>query len=380
MDFVSATENITLKIGPAFITGAIVFAERPEIDTVVDQFTAIVARVPRLRATFRRFWGWHVRTPAPFDMSRHLACLDDRAITRPRHLEAVLERARRLMLPEDDAPWLLVAVNAAGPTTAPAGLPALLFHFDHAIADGLRALEIFTRPPAEVETATPHGRREDRTPVRFDELAIDARIPALPVACLSADLDALRDARETGDGLTGQIVGAIDRTLDDGDLFDRSVVTSRKVALVRLTRRRVAAGRLGNFSSMVERPSDSGQGGPLSRRGMLPSFAGHWNTAPLQVLSSVLPARLIRSLIGPWYARYGALLTIIPGGRDGGSFAGAPIERVYGLAPVLADLPLMVVAITYDGRIGLTLLANAGFIGDKQALRDRFETALVSSA
>jgi hypothetical protein len=377
MDFVSATENITLKIGPAFITGAIVFAERPDLEAVVDQFAAIVEQLPRLRSTFRRFWGWHVRAPAPFDIGRHVACLDDPDITHPQQLEAVLERARRLRLPQDQdrPPWLLVMVNAARPATEPAGgLPALLFHLDHAIADGMRALEIFTRPPAEATGA----RRQDvrRMSMRFDELAVDDRIPPLPVACLSADLNALRTAREPGRDLTAQIIAAIDRTLDDHDLFDGTGVRRRKVALIRLTRRNVGAARLGNFNSIVERSSDSRQA--MSRRGMLPSLAGHWNTGALQVLSSPLPAWLIKSLIGPWYTRYDALLTIIPGGREARSFAGAPIELVYGVAPVLADLPLIVVAVTYGDRIGLTLVPNAGFVGDTRRLRDRFEAALIS--
>ena len=92
MDFVSPTENIMLKIGPTFITGAVVLNERPDLDTLVNQLAAVAAHAPRLRATFRRFWGWYVREAAAMDIEHHVARLDDPAISAPEHLEAVLGR------------------------------------------------------------------------------------------------------------------------------------------------------------------------------------------------------------------------------------------------------------------------------------------------
>jgi len=47
MQFVSPTENITLKIGPALISGALILANRPDYDTACRQFGAIVDRVRR---------------------------------------------------------------------------------------------------------------------------------------------------------------------------------------------------------------------------------------------------------------------------------------------------------------------------------------------
>lgn len=386
MDFVSPTENIMLKIGPTLITGAVVLKDRPDLDTLLGQLAAIVEHVPRLRARFARFWGWYVREPASLDLSRHVACLDDPSLTDPRHLEAVLERTRRLKVPQGRPPWLMVAVNVAKPgIKSGSGLPALLFHFDHAIADGIRALEVVTRLPADPAIAVAAaGRQQSRLsdrPIRFEDLAPDDRIRPLPLVCVSADLADLRIRREPGYDLSDQIIGAIDRTLDDGDLFDQTIARRGKVALVRLTQRRVGARHLGNYVSMVDRPSVARPAqGTMTRRGMLPSLKVERNTQARQVWSSPLPAWLIRMLIGPWYARYDALLTIIPGGRDLKSFAGAPIERIYGVAPFLADVPLNITAITYGDQISLTLLAKTGFLGDKALLRSRFRDALVSGA
>ena len=280
----------------------------------------------------------------------------------------------------------MIAVNAAEPgARTGSGLPALVFHFDHAIADGIRALEVVTRLPGDPAVAALANGRRSGPPAmvttRFEDLPLDADIEPLPLACVSADLAEVRTWREPGFDLSDQIIGAIDRTLDDGELFDRTIPRRGKVALVRLTQRQIRPGQLGNFVSMVDRTSVARHAqGAMAKRGMLPSLAKERNTQARQVWSSPLPTWVIKTLIGPWYSQYDALLTVIPGGRDLKSFAAAPIERVYGVAPFLADVPLNIAAITYGDQISLTLLAKTGFLGDTALLRHRFHDALVSGA
>ncbi len=385
MEFVSSIENIMLKIGPTLITSAVVLDKRPDLDTLLRQLAAIVERVPRLRSKFRPYWGWHVREAVPVDLARHVARLDDPAIATPDDLETVLERVRCLELPQDRPPWLMIAVNAAAPDRSATGLPALFFHFDHSIADGIRALEVVTRLPSDPSIASamasaggPGGRLPAEV-MSFANLVPDDRIVPLPLACVSAELAELKMSRTPGHDLSDQIIGAIDGVLNDGDLFDQGSGKRGKVALVRLTQRHVEVGSLGNHVAVVDRESVSAEAQATTRRGMLPSLKAERTTQARQVWMSPFPRGLTRILTRQWYAQFDALLTIIPGGRDLKSFADAPIDRIYGVAPFLAEIPINIAAITYGDRINLTLLPKTRFQGDKALLRRRFSEALASA-
>lgn len=373
-----------LKIGPTLITSAVILDKRPDLSALLRQLAAIVDRVPRLRSRFERFWGWHVRAPARFDLARHVARLDDPSITSPTDLESVLERVRRFQLPPDRPPWLMIAVNSASPATRASGLPALMFHFDHSLADGIRALEVVTRLPSDpaiaAAMASPGNGRESLPDelASFAEIADDDRIAPLPLACVSADLAELKATRTPGHDLSDQVIVAIESVLGDPALFDAGAKRRNKVALVRLTQRRVEARRLGNHVAVVDRESVSKEAQAATRRGMLPSLKAERTTEARQIWMSPFPGKVTRTLARQWYAQFDALLTIIPGGRDLKSFADAPIERIYGVAPFLAEIPLNIAAITYGDRICLTLLPKTDFLGDKDLLRTRFQQALVS--
>ncbi|MHA1158798.1 MAG: WS/DGAT domain-containing protein [Alphaproteobacteria bacterium] len=385
MEFVSSIENIMLKIGPTRITCAVLLDERPDIDALYHQMAAIVEKVPRLRTMFSSFFVWYVSKPANFNLDNHFAVLDDPSITDTTDIDTLLEQVRRFDLPEEAPPWLMIAVNASRRGAA-SGLPAVVFHFDHAIADGIRALEIVTRYPSDpairaaAATAKAQNVAGPAKPMQFADLTTDDRIIPLPLVGVNVSLADLKAVRTPGHDLSDQIIGGINTVLADRDLFEQSVKRQGKVALVRLTQRRVGVGDLGNHVSVVDRDVASAQAQATSRRGMLPSLKAEKTHQARQVWMAPMPGSLTRSLAGKWYAQFDALLTIIPGGRNPKSFGDAPIDRVYGVAPILADIPLNIAAITYGDRISLTFLAKNLFLGDKSLLRTRLHEALLSGA
>ncbi len=373
-----------LKIGPTRITGAVIPDGRPDFDRLCHQVAALAARTPRLQSTFAPFLLWHVRNQAPFEIERHVASLEDPTVTSMEDVEGLLERVRRLDLPMDRSPWLMIAVNATRDNVTPTGMPAILFHFDHSIADGIRALELVTRYPADpkiaaaVDELRDQGVEPPRSPTLFNDLPVDDRILPLPLACVSVGLDRLKAVRATGHDLSDQLIGALDEVLGDDEIFEQSEPRTGKVALVRLTKRRLAVGELGNHVAVVDRQASANDAQASTRRGMLPSLNQEKTTEARQYWMSPFPGSITKTLARQWYAQFDALLTIIPGGRNHKTFADTSVNEVYGVAPFLADIRLNVAVIVYGDRVTLSLLPKSHFRGDKDLLRTRTHDALVA--
>ena len=385
MELVSPTENIMLKAGPTRISGAVVLAEPPDLRALCLQVAAITERIPRLRSTFSRSWLWHVRRPTQINIGDHIKSLADDSIANARDVERLLEATRRLALPDDRPPWLIVVVNGKDQNTAaPKGLPVLLFHFDHSIADGVRALEILTRFPFDPRTmAAPSGGSEMRDChveriAALADLNPDERIPPVPVVCLSVDSARLKTARRAGHDLSDQLIGALNSVLADYELFDETAATTGKIALVRLTRRRVEIGKLGNYLSVVDRASVADKAQATARRGMLPSLAAERTSQALQVWLAPLPRRLVEMAARQWYSQFDALLSVVPGGQKAKTFGDISINEIYGLAPFLAAIRLNVSVIVHGSTLNLTLMPKTHFIGDPARLGRRMFDALTS--
>ena len=383
MELVSPLENIMLKAGPTRISGAAILAEPPDLQSLYLQLAAIVARIPRLRSTFKPFWLWHVRQTADIDIGNHIKSLEDDTISTMRDVERLLEEMRRLALPDDRPPWLIVVVNGKDRNAVrPKGLPVLLFHFDHAIADGIRALEILTRFPSNpriIAAASvapePHDGDVGRIAALAD-LDADERISPMPVACVSIDLSTSKTARNAGQDLSDHLIGAANRVLADPDLFDRNAAPTGKMALIRLTRRQVRIGKLGNHVSAVYRDAVADGAQAVSRRGMLPSLAAERTSQARQIWLSPFPRQLVGMATRQWYSQFDALLTVVPGGHKTKTFGSASIDQIYGVLPFLADIRLNVTAVVYGNRINLSLMPNAHFIGDVALLGGRMRDAL----
>ena len=60
---------------------------------------------------------------------------------------------------------------------------------------------------------------------------------------------------------------------------------------------------------------------------------------------------LARRLTRWWYHRFDAILTVVPAGRDQKRFAGPLIDEITGLIPILADLPLSIAVVSYNGHL-----------------------------
>ena len=383
MELVSPLENIMLKAGPTRISGAAILAEPPDLQSLYLQVAAIVDRVSRLRSTFKPFWFWHVRRTTDIDVGNHIKSLKDSGISEMRDVERLVEEARRLALPDDRPPWLIVVVNGIDRDgVRPTGLPVLLFHFDHSIADGIRALEILTRFPSDprimaVASARPETRNFDLGRIAaLADLDADERISPMPVACVSVDLSTSKTVRGARQDLSDHIIGAVNSVLADPDLFDRDVAPTGKMALIRLTRRQVQIGELGNHVSAVYRAAVTEGAQAVSRRGMLPSLAAERTSQARQIWLSPFPRRLVRMATRQWYSQFDALLTIVPGGQKAKTFGSASINRIYGVLPFLADIRLNVTVVVYGNKINLTLMPNAHFIGDKALLASRMRDAL----
>ncbi len=325
MRLVTPIERVLIALGPSRNIALLDLDEPVSSAAALAQVMAWVDAWPRFGMVFREYGPWYRAQQTPVDPLRHVVAVDAGDASRETLLVATLTGT----LDPDIPPWQVVLVNPAdGEGNGPCRVVA---HFDHAIADGVRFVNLLSA-----------ARQYER---RADEFA--ALAERLPRLSLDAFLRAPRDPRVSVPDvavLTTEVHG--DRTDNDADAtrptrrLTRAI--TRAVAEVvkdrRLNRRCAAVTMIGrrqaseaNAITAIEVESAAADD-PPQRQLPVSALIGmlarqRWYMQAGQNLASVFPARLVRWLTARMATRWDGILTLVPFGRRPLSFAGRRIAE-----------------------------------------------------
>lgn len=366
-------------------------------------------RLPRLGQRIGLFGPWHrprwVDDP-DLDLTWHVRETTLPAPGGRRALEEFVEGLASGRLDRDRPLWQFWLVRGVGP-----GEEALVVLLHHAIADGLGVIDILRHilepqlPAVSGDLPSGPGAavRSVVGTAGLVQLALDGGAPAISITgpmrpdrtfrTMALPLDRVRDLAKTAHvrvtdillALVGDVVGDVlvrrgeesDGTLrvavpvslrppapkDQG----RSAVPGNRTAGLRLdvpVGQRSARDRLATVHRSAERRRRSGR--EIASTGVIRA-------------TGVLPPP-VQAAAARWAYRarfFGAIVSNMPGPTVQLSFAGAPLREVYPLLPLADGVPLAVGALSWSGRLYLSVTAEPHLMPESNdfgiRLRQAFE-------
>ena len=92
------------------------------------------------------------------------------------------------------------------------------------------------------------------------------------------------------------------------------------------------------------------------------------------------PRQVESALIDVFSARASAVITNVPGPRETVYLAGAPLRAVAVWAPTSGSVAMSVSILSYDGRITVGVMTDAGLVPDPATIVDGFQAELEAIA
>ncbi|HWS57045.1 MAG TPA: wax ester/triacylglycerol synthase domain-containing protein [Actinotalea sp.] len=421
--------ELATDVGPVPMNVAVVLDLAPVpggVEVLAAEVGRRLAGVPRLRRRLvTRTWG---RRPCwvddgDFDVARHVSI----AAGDPAALDPVLEAAADVVttpLPRDRPLWRAVVV-----TGAPDGGVGVVVVMHHVVADGIGGLALL----AEIadRTAEPAARAAGDAPAQAERprapapdrssdpgsgqattrRALPAALTALrharvelgggrlaPRCSLNAptgprrafarvevDLDPIRRAARrhgatVNDALLVAVTGAMARLLTHrGDVPPAELVVSVPVSARPATTSTDLGNRVGVMPVRV--PLD---GPPASRLARV-ARQTQARKAGTRGASAAVVGPLFRALAAVGVFRrfvdrqrlVNSFLTNLRGPATTLHLAGAPIRRMVPLTITAGNVGVAFAAFSYDGTLGVTLIADPGVVPDTQTLASALETELL---
>jgi diacylglycerol O-acyltransferase len=360
----------------------------------VPQFTRRLEMAPRQRPRWR--------DDPDVDLDWHVRDVRLPAGTGRRGLERfVADRAAELITTRRP-PWRMWLVEGVGPGEAAA---VVLMH--HAVGDGIGVVDIlrqFLDPQREVALPDGVARAPSLTRVAgvlggVASLAVEGTAPQLPfnravtTARAWRTLDVpLRDvrtlARASGTSVTDVMLAAVGEVLRPA----AGTATNMRVAVpltLRSPRRRRDAGAeraSGNLTAAVRVTVPLGDTAPARRLARVhASTVQRYRVGRVAATAAViraigaLPAGLHRRAARAMYRAkfFNAIVTNIPGPSQPRWFAGFPLKDVYPVVPLADGVPLAVGALSWNGRLCVSVTADPTLVPEARdidvALRGAFD-------
>ncbi|WP_146059119.1 bifunctional phosphatase PAP2/O-acyltransferase family protein [Actinomadura rubteroloni] len=327
-------------------------------------------------------WDWHV-------VEREADGVDG--------LRAIVAALEGEVLPRDRPLWRMVLVRGVAP-----GRTAVVFLMHHVVADGIgvvaQALLLMDAPPAAPPAGAPRRpgllRRAAATAVGFAQLAADApprtRLPVAGTAgrrfgTATLPLALLRDvARRHGTRVTdvvlSAVAGAVHRVGPDTapDTVARFAVP--------LMMRSPDSGAEGNHTTAVmvdlpigalpehERLARVARRCRAQRTGTRAQAAWFVMRDVARLMPAPLHRRFARAVYGPRFLQ--GVVSNMPGPVTRPRFAGAPLDEVYPVIPLVPGAPLAVGALSIAGELCVSVSADPALADDADALLTAFRAVI----
>lgn len=379
------TDAIFFNLGDRYITSTVVLDGPCDLPLFTAEMDAAARDYAPLRDRFRRIWPWFFAHPDPeFDIADHIVVLNAPGVTTLAQLEPVVEKIRRTRPPRRRSPWRVFVVNPApvdgarqhgDADDADKPVSAIIFHLDHALADGIRCMQVI---------ASLAGRGPDRDPAKarqlqrmsLDELAglpehgnvFDAGVSFVPLA--------RRDLRRDT-GATEVFVNAAARLLEDADLYTHARPLNHCIAQTQFVRRRAGEGQLGNYLQTVANAVDTGAT-EKPVRWRIPGLQKIQALPIVQYMIALFPPPLANHMMRTWYSRFDAVVTVLPGPASM-QMGGRECLGVYGTPPLSGHIALVILSISLGRNHSIALIPGMAMTGRRDDMLREFTAALTQA-
>ncbi|MFZ1680140.1 MAG: wax ester/triacylglycerol synthase domain-containing protein [Rhizobiaceae bacterium] len=376
-------ENMMLKIGRLRPIAAWIFDRPPDPGEILVGLAAASRRIPQLRQHLVRRFGWHFWVPArgsPDELFRHAVTLvDDPALRDIDDLRRLLQKLDAMPFPADRPPWRALVINAGG-----AGLPALVFQCEHAIADGIRIERIMRNFGAWAAADREAGSMVDRIAATLDHRAL-ADILALPdergenrhdMVLTFAPAAMLRRGRNSGSA-TAMIIGAMaDALAMPGTLAPGAIRSGLAMELIGERRPGSPSGNFVAAQAVPAQPANAPAARGRSFLFYLLARTGPWRFRQ----AALFPAALTRIISTSFYRRFDIVASVMPSSRKGSQVGAARADRVFGIGPVIGDTHVSMTGFWSHGDCCLSIKPGPAIAISSPELADRFLRALEARA
>ncbi len=379
---VRGIENFLFKAGPIRVSGGYELDGPCDLDRLGAEIETALDRAPHMSSGVRRIGPWHFWTGREtIDLSRRISIVEDASITGADGLARIAEKARLLPPPGDAGDWRLTIVNPRR-TGGPDCRSLVFIHFNHAIADALRMQQLVVG----LDRNTPADARPER--VRWPDIPQhdgDAFF-SLPegderpvrLHMFSLDSASIRGAGDQGTKREA-ILAAVSDILADRALFPTRADRTPVITCTFFTRKNTNRWQMGNYATgaRFEVPA-ANHDNPPDRRRKVVQLSEQRANLRMQVVASLFPAGVLARRVEALQARSDAWMSLVPMGRAQARLGGRRIRSVFGVMPLLGDMPLTLGALSYRGRIHFTLTPGTGFGADVADLGRRFQERLMA--
>ncbi|MFN0263829.1 wax ester/triacylglycerol synthase domain-containing protein [Tepidamorphus sp. 3E244] len=371
------TDAIFYNLGHRYITSTVVLDGRCDLARLVAEMEAAAREVPALRERFFRIWPWSfARDDAGFGIADHIVSVDCPDVRRLEDLEPVIEKVRRSIPPRSKSPWRIYVINPQGieGEKPEQRVSAVIFHLNHALADGVRCMQVIGDLASRDVTVEPAlaARIPKMTRKTFDAQPEHHRIVDQGVSLVRLPRKDLRRDR----GATDVFVDAAARMLDDPDLYSHAEPLNYCIAKTQLVRRRTSRGELGNHMETVANPVRTA---PVERpvRFRIPGLQTIQKLPIVKYMIATLPPPLANWMMRVWYKRFDGMVTILPGPASM-QMGGCDCLGVFGTPPLSGPIPLVVLSIPLGRQHAIVVIPGKGFTGERGELLEKLNQALTT--
>ena len=338
---------------------ACILGSPANLEAVIADMAAVMARLPRMRSVIQPGLGWYFRRektpPCSAQLARHFTVIADEAIRGTNDLEKILSKSMSLPFASDLPPWRVYLINSVRQSDEPrksSALYAAIIHFDHSIADGFRMDRMVRNMSAKAGENHSHLAREVAdllTPMDMAEYAALPEMPEIPrqeIALFEAGVTA--KGRKCGHFRPMDFVNVFARALGSQGVFNTN--SKRRCTALEVmsdgTNRTAEEGNFIRFRALDAIPPGQSVNFTRSLAYRLIRPTGPWGFG----FGALFPRPVLRGLLRFWYRQFDMLISYIPGARKPFMVGGARVKAIYALSPRLADLPVLVTVYSGLGR------------------------------
>lgn len=375
------TDTIFFNLGHRYITSVVVLEEPADADRVLAEMQAVVKAFPPLAERYLHIWPWFVAYgDKRFDLADHICTVIDPSVRDLDSLIPVIEKARRTVTPPTHAPWRVFILNPAPggearrPDTADHPLSVVIFQFKHGLADAARGFQVLAGMGRSAPPPAPLSASDLPTLSRAQFMAQEesGSIDDAGLSILQIPRDELRRDQDANT----RLVNAAASVLADNALYRHGTRLNGRIARTRLVRRRAGRRALGNhLETVAEAVGTDGNQQKATPKWRIPGLERAQSLPLARYLVAVSPPLLARYMMRLWYARFDAMVTMLPAPPKL-TLGGSPIAGVFGVPPLSGQIPLMLVATACGDTHNLVVIPGRSFSGERDRLHERLQALL----